>query len=332
MTAQSPAQPDLAAVVDLARHAPSVHNTQPWQFAVAPGVLTLRRDEARRLPVLDPDSRQVTISCGAAVHLARLGLRAQGLDPTAEVVRADSHGIEVRIAAAHRRRAGRGGAGAGDGRPGAAHAARPVRRPGRWRTTSCATCGSRPRPRAPGCGSSSAARNRCRWPCCCAKADELERDDPAYQAELAQWADRPAGSADGLPAAATAPPRVSAASDLTLRRFGSGEPGARQAPAGRRRRGPAGRPRTRWWPSSGPPDDSPQDWLVAGQAMSALLVRATAAGVQASPLGQVLDQPWARRRLAGELGVVGHPQMVLRLGYAEPGPETPRRPVDELLS
>jgi hypothetical protein len=54
--------------------------------------------------------------------------------------------------------------------------------------------------------------------------------------------------------------------------------------------------------------------------------------VQASPLGQVLDQPWARRRLAGELGVVGHPQMVLRLGYAEPGPETPRRPVDELLS
>jgi hypothetical protein len=24
--------------------------------------------------------------------------------------------------------------------------------------------------------------------------------------------------------------------------------------------------------------------------------------------------------------------MVLRLGYAEPGPETPRRPVDELLS
>jgi hypothetical protein len=54
--------------------------------------------------------------------------------------------------------------------------------------------------------------------------------------------------------------------------------------------------------------------------------------VQASPLGQVLDQPWTRRRLAGELGLVGHPQMVLRLGHAVPGPATPRRPVEDLLT
>ena len=78
--------------------------------------------------------------------------------------------------------------------------------------------------------------------------------------------------------------------------------------------------------------DTPQDWLVAGQALSALLVRATAAGVRAAPRGEVLDQPGGRRRRGGERGGVGHPQMVLRLGYAEPGPETPRRPVDELLS
>jgi hypothetical protein len=78
--------------------------------------------------------------------------------------------------------------------------------------------------------------------------------------------------------------------------------------------------------------DGPDDWLVAGQALCSLLLRAEVAGVQASPLGQVLDQPWSRRRLAGELGLVGHPQMVLRLGYAKPGPATPRRPVQDLMT
>jgi hypothetical protein len=168
-----------------------------------------------------------------------------------------------------------------------------------------------------------------------AKADQLERDDPAYQAELAEWADRPAGSGDGLTAAATAPAEGTRASDLTLRRFGTEGPDGTGIEAGSRPDDDDADPPVAEHPLVavlGTSGDSPQDWLVAGQAMSALLVRATADGVQASPLGQVLDQPWARRRLAGELGVVGHPQMVLRLGYAEPGAETPRRPVDELLT
>ena len=330
MTAQSPAQPDLAAVVDLARHAPSVHNTQPWQFAVGPGVLTLRRDEARRLPVLDPDSRQVTISCGAAVHLARLGLRAQGLDPTAEVVRADGHGIEVRIAAeaggpptetelalvaaARERHMQRGRF---DARPVADDVVRAMR-------LAAETEGAWVRFLVD-------SEEQVPLAVLLAKADELERDDAAYQAELAQWADRPAGSSDGLPAAATAPAEGTRASDLTLRKFSGGGAGSGvDAPADHDADPPvAEHPLVAVLGTTG---DTPQDWLVAGQAMSALLVRATADGVQASPLGQVLDQPWARRRLAGELGVVGHPQMVLRLGYAEPGPETPRRPIDELLS
>ena len=66
-------RPDHAAVVELARHAPSVHNTQPWHFEDDHGVLTLRRDETRRLPVLDPDARQQTLSCGAALFLAASG-------------------------------------------------------------------------------------------------------------------------------------------------------------------------------------------------------------------------------------------------------------------
>ena len=51
----------------------------------------------------------------------------------------------------------------------------------------------------------------------------------------------------------------------------------------------------------------------------ALLLRAAVAGVQAQPLGQVVDREWSRARLGAALGVVGHPQMVLRVGYAKPG-------------
>jgi hypothetical protein len=77
--------------------------------------------------------------------------------------------------------------------------------------------------------------------------------------------------------------------------------------------------------------DTRLDWLLAGQAMCALLLQAGVDGVQASPMSQVVDQPWTRRRLASELGSVGYPQMVLRLGHATPGPQTPRRSVDDLI-
>ena len=61
-----------------------MHNTQPWLFHAAEDVLTLSRDGARRLHVLDPQARQQTISCGAALYLARLGLRLQGFDSIVE--------------------------------------------------------------------------------------------------------------------------------------------------------------------------------------------------------------------------------------------------------
>jgi hypothetical protein len=48
--------------VDLARLAPSVHNTQPWRFQVDGVALTLSRDPGRRLEALDPSGRQQVIS------------------------------------------------------------------------------------------------------------------------------------------------------------------------------------------------------------------------------------------------------------------------------
>jgi hypothetical protein len=77
--------------------------------------------------------------------------------------------------------------------------------------------------------------------------------------------------------------------------------------------------------------DTVTDWLVAGQALCALLVRGALHGVAASPLGQVIDLEAARAQLKHELGVLGFPQMVLRLGHAPQGPETPRRSLADVL-
>src|SRR3954452_11372851 len=74
-------QDEFRGIVELATRAPSVHNTQPWRFALVGGAIELRPDYSRRLPVMDPDGRLLTISCGAALLCARLGVRRLGREP-----------------------------------------------------------------------------------------------------------------------------------------------------------------------------------------------------------------------------------------------------------
>ena len=74
--------PDTVAVLETAALAPSVHNTQPWAFRVAPDVIELHADPARRLPVADPDDQELRLACGAAVFNLRLALLARGVRPS----------------------------------------------------------------------------------------------------------------------------------------------------------------------------------------------------------------------------------------------------------
>ena len=78
--------------------------------------------------------------------------------------------------------------------------------------------------------------------------------------------------------------------------------------------------------------DNPREWLVAGQALSALMLRCTTEGVSVQPIGQVIDVPAARQGLAEALGVLGHPQMLLRLGRGSSVRRTARRSVDDVLT
>ena len=68
----------LASAARQSLHAPSVFNTQPWRWRVTPAALELRVDAIRHLTATDPDRRLLTLSCGAALHHARVALAAAG--------------------------------------------------------------------------------------------------------------------------------------------------------------------------------------------------------------------------------------------------------------
>lgn len=84
MTITTPAAHDidmdaaLTAAATLAVHAPSIHNTQPWRWRLTGDTLDLFLNRSRLLEVADPDGRLATLSCGAALHHARVSLAAQG--------------------------------------------------------------------------------------------------------------------------------------------------------------------------------------------------------------------------------------------------------------
>ena len=82
---------ELYEVVEAAISAPSILNTQPWRFragAVEPGhfnVIDLWADKNRQLVELDPECRELLISCGAALFNLEIAIAAVGRSQTCEL-------------------------------------------------------------------------------------------------------------------------------------------------------------------------------------------------------------------------------------------------------
>ena len=76
-------------LVELAGRAPSIGNTQPWTWRTDGSRLELLADHTRRLESLDPQGRQLVISCGAALHHLRVAARALGVEAHVDLVDPD---------------------------------------------------------------------------------------------------------------------------------------------------------------------------------------------------------------------------------------------------
>ncbi|MBB5157637.1 nitroreductase [Saccharopolyspora phatthalungensis] len=77
--------------------------------------------------------------------------------------------------------------------------------------------------------------------------------------------------------------------------------------------------------------NSPKNDLQAGQAWQRVWLTATARGLVAATLPEIVAAPGIRDGLSRLLGDEAHPQALLRIGYGAPSPSAPRRDPAELL-
>ena len=141
----------VTAALEVAVRAPSIHNTQPWRWRLDPDGLDVLADRERQLRVADPDGHSMLLSCGAALYLTELGLRATGLE-----IETSCCPIPTRICwLAYG--------------PSVARARR--RRPSRWPTPRCAAA-------------ATAARS-------CATGDAAERTSATAGSDALAWVDFP---------------------------------------------------------------------------------------------------------------------------------------------
>ena len=311
----------LHRIVEIAARAPSVHNTQPWRWRGGSHTLELYADTARRLPRTDPDARNLTLSCGAALHHAQVAAGALGWqtrvarhpDPARPDLLAfldlspgppPATGDET-LAALDRRCTDR-------------------RRFTAWpvpeeRQSHLARIANHWGARAVALTDESErfiAERLVR------RAHQLQWADPEAREEQAAWQDRDGG--DGVPTDAL-PEGADILGGHPHRFEGASEE----------------RAATDLEVSDGllvffDTDDDPAAWLRAGEGLGAMWLAATTAGLALVPLSQVIEVPETRAALKTEvLGSLAHPLLLVRLGWRSTGrpppARTPRRPVSEVL-
>jgi hypothetical protein len=76
--------PDMTELVHYAIMAPSGHNTQPWKFRIQENIIRIFPDISRKLPVVDPLDRELYISLGCALENLMIAAGHEGYGASVE--------------------------------------------------------------------------------------------------------------------------------------------------------------------------------------------------------------------------------------------------------
>jgi nitroreductase len=319
---ERPAAVALAEAAATAGYAPSVHNTQPWRWRVHPDRLELYAERARQLSVGDPEGLLLLLSCGAALHHARLALSAEGW--SSEVTRLPDPAQPDLLASIT----------LGERRPVDAGAMRLIqamqmrrtdRRPLSDQELDADTVEAvRAAARSEGVQLEVLSGAEVyELAAAAARAGAVEAADERLQEELAYWTQRRGPEGTGLPDHVL--PAGPARTRVPDRDFGR----AGTLPVG------PGHDRAAVYGLLYGDEDEPEWWLHAGEALSAAWLTATELGVSVLPLSGAVEVPTTRAALRRLLSGMGWPYLVLRLGVADPehaGPaHTPRMPSSQVV-
>jgi nitroreductase len=313
----------LKDAVRLACRAPSILNSQPWHWVAEGGTLRLLVDRSRMVPGTDRSGREAIISCGCALDHLRVAMLAAGWDASIErfpnpsnpdhlasiefrQVEPTTESQEDRAAAILLRRTDR----------------LPLAEPTFWSlfepvlrrafddsTVTLDVLSADARPQLAAASQLSAA---------------LRRDDYSYHEELAWWTSRFVVS-EGMPPSTLVSdeerPRVEVGRDFPGRTHQSRRPEVEVD-----------------WSKIlvlSTPGDTRSDALSCGEALSAVLLECTMAGLGSCPLTHVIELDESRDIVRGLIDRLGQPQVLIRVGVAPPmevlPPPTPRHPLDDVL-
>ncbi|MBB5916227.1 nitroreductase [Nocardia transvalensis] len=322
-TSTGPDEATIVAALESAQRAPSVHNTQPWRWEFDGTRLDLYADADRMLPATDPHGRQQVISCGAVLHHARTVFAAHGWHT--DTTRVPSPDRPERLASIEFRPWPDPPPGVATRAEaiGARHSDRlPLLPPENW-TAVLPALRMLVSPHdiaLDALDDTTVAR----LTAVSQQATAARRDDRMYQQELRWWAGH-SGVPEGVPLSALV-------SDAELARVGVGR-AFPSAPHSMRRAELTDHAELVALSSHG---DAVPMWLHSGEALSAVLLECTAAGLATCAVTHVTELPAGRRAIADLLPSPTVPQIVIRVGTVPSGderpPATPRRPLAEILT
>ncbi|WUQ08912.1 nitroreductase [Streptomyces sp. NBC_00250] len=304
-----------------------MHNAQPWRFVhpTGSGVIELHGDPLRRMPQEDPDHRALHLGCGAALFGLRVAAAHRGRHAVVRLLPRPEdpwHFADVEL---H-------GPDDTDGGLTALHAALPRRHTSRFpfteeRIPSELIDGLRAAALLEGCRLVVPGA----WHTDTVlgivhESERLEAADEAVRAEIAAWTRTGTsgeGSAtEGIPSYAFGPRQYDVTSPI--RDFDSPRHVPERATARFEKE-----PQIALLSTA---EDTPRQWLTAGQGLQRVLLQATLDGLSTSLMSQPLEWPELRSVARDPESATGFVHMVIRLGYGPKGRSTPRRPVSEVLT
>jgi hypothetical protein len=304
--------PDFAVIEDavrLACRAPSLHNSQPWRWVAQGSTLNLFADLTRVMTSADPEGREIYLSCGAALDHLTVAMASAGWETT--VQRFPSPHDPLHVAALDFRQAPRELTESSQARAQAIGRRftdrRPYDAPANWANFEVLLRQTV----IPHHVMFDIVLDDARSALADASrlTETIRANDPSYAAELSWW---------------TSPFATSAAVDIK-RTF----PGPHQHPHGGRS------DHSKIVVLSTHHEDARLDVLRCGEALSAVLLESTVAGLATCTLTHMTELAQSREIVRGLTGQRGLPQLLIRIGQppvddAEHG-TTPRKALTDVL-
>lgn len=324
MRSATPSLETIRDAVALACRAPSLHNSQPWQWIADGPTLHLLADVGRVMSAADPLGREITLSCGAALDHLIVAMAAAGWDTT--VTRFPDPSEPLHLAAIDFRRKSERIDGKWQARAEAIPRRRTDRRPfgppHDWADLEvllrqtlipyqvmCDVVLDVARPRL-----AEASR----------LTEEIRRNDPSYEAELLWWTS-PFIAHEGIPPNSLVSAGEAAHVDV-----------ARGLPNSEGRRIDSDTDHSKIVVLSTHNEDWRLDVLRCGEALSAILIECTMAGMATCTLTHMTELLPSREIIRELIGQRGLPQVLVRVGRPQVDKTaqlqaTPRRPVEDVL-